>query len=154
MAYCFCSFICQPYQPLSVGGKFLSQQLTVLLTNAAHSTGRHEPSHLISQPQRVTTIDRHHPDRCVPGILLVWCYREHRCVETAPPSWASQVTQWLKNPPAKQETRFDPWIMKIPWKRKWQPTLVFLPGKRHEQRGSWWATYSPWCHKSQTRLRD
>ena len=25
--------------------------------------------------------------------------------------------------------RFDPWVKKIPWRRKWQPTLVFSPGK-------------------------
>ena len=30
--------------------------------------------------------------------------------------------------------RFDPWVGKIPWSRKWQPTLVFLPGKFHVQR--------------------
>ena len=24
---------------------------------------------------------------------------------------------------------FDPWVGKIPWRRKWQPTPVFLPGK-------------------------
>ena len=30
--------------------------------------------------------------------------------------------------------RFDPWVRKIPWRRKWQPTLVFLPGKCHGQR--------------------
>ena len=36
---------------------------------------------------------------------------------------------WLKNLPAMQETRFNPWIRKIPWKRKWQPTPVFLPGE-------------------------
>ena len=29
---------------------------------------------------------------------------------------------------------FDPWVGKIPWSRKWQPTPVFLPGKFHEQR--------------------
>ena len=27
------------------------------------------------------------------------------------------------------ETGFDPWVRKIPWRRKWQPTPVFLPGK-------------------------
>ena len=27
--------------------------------------------------------------------------------------------------------RFDPWVRKIPWRRKWQPTPVFLPGKSH-----------------------
>ena len=41
----------------------------------------------------------------------------------------------VKNPPAMQETcrrcRFDPWIGKIPWRRKWQPTPVFLPEKFH-----------------------
>ena len=30
--------------------------------------------------------------------------------------------------------RFDTWVGKIPWRRKWQPTPVFLPGKSHGQR--------------------
>ena len=29
---------------------------------------------------------------------------------------------------------FDPWVRKIPLRKKWQPTSVFLPGKSHEQR--------------------
>ena len=29
---------------------------------------------------------------------------------------------------------FSPWVEKIPWRRKWQPTPVFLPGKFHGQR--------------------
>ena len=29
---------------------------------------------------------------------------------------------------------FDPWIGKTPWRRKWQPTPVLLPGKSHGQR--------------------
>ena len=29
---------------------------------------------------------------------------------------------------------FDPWLGKIPWRRKWQPTPVFLPGEFHGQR--------------------
>ena len=29
---------------------------------------------------------------------------------------------------------FNPWAGKIPWRRKWQPTSVFLPGKSHGQR--------------------
>ena len=29
--------------------------------------------------------------------------------------------------------RLDPWVRKIPWRRKWQPALVFLPGKCHGQ---------------------
>ena len=33
---------------------------------------------------------------------------------------------------------FDPWVGKIPWKRAWQLTPVFLPGEFHGQR-TWWA---------------
>ena len=35
--------------------------------------------------------------------------------------------------------RFDPWVGKVPWRREWQPTPVFLPGDFHD-RGAWWAT--------------
>ena len=38
-----------------------------------------------------------------------------------------------------------PWVRKIPWRRKWQPTPVFLLGKSHEQRSL--VGYSPRCHK-------
>ena len=41
--------------------------------------------------------------------------------------------------------RFNPWVRKIPWGRKWQPTPVFLPGKLHGQRSL--VGYSPWGHK-------
>ena len=37
---------------------------------------------------------------------------------------------------------FDLWIRKIPCRRAWQPTLVFLPGKSHRQRSL--ASYSSW----------
>ena len=30
--------------------------------------------------------------------------------------------------------RFDPWVEKIPWRRAWQPTPVFLPGESHGQK--------------------
>ena len=33
-----------------------------------------------------------------------------------------------------QETGFDSWVWKIPWRRKWQSTPVFLPGESHRQR--------------------
>ena len=33
-----------------------------------------------------------------------------------------------------QISRFDPWVGKIPWRRAWQPTLVFLTGESHGQR--------------------
>ena len=37
---------------------------------------------------------------------------------------------------------FDPWFRKIPWRRKWQPTPVTLPGESHGQRSR--VGYSPW----------
>ena len=47
--------------------------------------------------------------------------------------------------------RFDPWVGKIPWRRKWQPTTVFLPGESHGQRSL--VGYSHGVTKSQTWLR-
>ena len=40
---------------------------------------------------------------------------------------------------------FDAWIRKIPWRRKWHPAPVFLPGESHGQRNL--EGYSPWGHK-------
>ena len=47
------------------------------------------------------------------------------------------MAQQVKDLPAVQETRrcgFDPWVGKIPWRRKWQPTPAFLPEKSRGQR--------------------
>ena len=49
---------------------------------------------------------------------------------------------WLRGKESICQCRrhgFDPWVVKIPWRRKWQPTPVFLPGKSMD-RGAWWAT--------------
>ena len=54
---------------------------------------------------------------------------------------ASLVVQTVKNLPAMWET----WVGKIPWRRAWQPTPVFLPGESHGQ-GSL-VGYSPWSLK-------
>ena len=51
------------------------------------------------------------------------------------------VAQLVKNLPAMQETWFDPWVGKSPWRREQLPTLVFLPGEFHGQRSL--AGYSP-----------
>jgi len=45
----------------------------------------------------------------------------------------------------KQRPGFDPSVRKIPWRRAWQPTPVFLPGKFHGQRNL--AGYNPKGHK-------
>ena len=45
----------------------------------------------------------------------------------------------------RRRRRLSPWVRKIPWKRKWQPSPVFLPGKSYGQRSL--ADYSPWRHR-------
>ena len=54
----------------------------------------------------------------------------------------------VKNPPAMQETWVRP-LGQILWRRKWQPTPIFLPGELHGQRSP--VGYSPWGRK---RVRD
>ena len=46
------------------------------------------------------------------------------------PRWSSgkESTCQCRRP---KRNRFNPWVGKIPWRRKWQPTPVFLPGKSH-----------------------
>ena len=61
----------------------------------------------------------------------------------------------VNSPPANQckrrrKCRFNPWVEKIPWNMKWQPTLVVLPRKSHG-RGVQWATVHG-VTKSQTWL--
>ena len=48
----------------------------------------------------------------------------------------------VKNLPAMQETQVQFLVGKIPWRREWQPTPVFLPGEFHGQRNL--AGYRPW----------
>ena len=73
--------------------------------------------------------------------------------DMVPQARASLVAQMVKNPPAMWETGLDPWVGKIPWRREWLPTAVFLPRE------------SPWTEdpgglqsmgvaKSGTRLSD
>ena len=58
-----------------------------------------------------------------------------------------------KNLPANAGDARDAGSMpgrKIPWRRAWQPTLVFLPEGLHGQRSL--ADYSPWDHKESDRI--
>ena len=67
----------------------------------------------------------------------------------APELWEEgmMVLQWFKYIPGLpwwlrqfkicpqcRKPWFNPWVGKIPWRRKWQPTPVFLPGKSHGQK--------------------
>ena len=45
----------------------------------------------------------------------------------------------------RRRLELNPWVGKIPWRRAWQPTPVYLPGESHGQRSL--EGYSPWGHK-------
>ena len=72
------------------------------------------------------------PVVCIFLCLYVCVQGLHRCAR-------------VKNPPANagdiKRRRFNPWVGKIPWRRAWQPTPIFLPGESHGQRSL--AGYSP-----------
>ena len=62
---------------------------------------------------------------------------------------ASLVARQVKNLPASGRPGFNPWVVKIPWRRAWQSTPVFLPGESHGQRSL--EGCSPWgCKETDT----
>ena len=65
---------------------------------------------------------------------------------------ASLVAQTVKNLPAMQETWVQFLGQKIPWRREWLPTPVFLPGDSHGQRSL--EGYSPWGCKESDMTED
>ena len=63
----------------------------------------------------------------------------------------NRLPRWLSDKKCAWQCRrlrihgLDPWVVKIPWRRKWVPTPVFLPGEIHGQLSL--EGYSPWGHK-------
>ena len=86
-----------------------------------------------------------------PGLWNIWSVFSLKEIHTfLGGAQASLVAQWLKKKKSSCQCRrygFNPWVGKIPWRRKWQSTPVFLPEKSH-----WWgnlAGCSPWrCKES------
>ena len=56
-----------------------------------------------------------------------------------------RITNTYSDSKKKKKPGFDPWVRKIPSRRKWQPTPVFLPGEFHRERSL--AGHSPWGHR-------
>ena len=84
-----------------------------------------------------------------PGIMTMARGRNERIDHFFLENWvwrkgekAPQVVLVVKNPLANvgdvrdriQDPGFDPWVRKIPWRKAWQPTPVFLAGESHGQR--------------------
>ena len=113
---------------------------------------------LLSTYPEGTKIQR---DKCIPLFTaalftIVGTCKQPRCPLTE--EWIKKLwciytglPRWLSGEESACQCRrcrrrgFDPWVGKIPWRRKWQPTPVFLPAKFHGQRSL--VSYSPWGHK-------
>ena len=64
----------------------------------------------------------------------------------------TRLPSWLSGKESACQCRrqgFDPWVGKIPWMKKWQPTPVFFAGKSLGQRSL--ADYSPWGRRRDNR---
>ena len=85
----------------------------------------------------------------LPSIYIVGIQQEVVFSLSTPDSGGSEVKASARN---VGDLGSDPWVGKIPWRKKWQPTLVFLPGESHGRRSL--VGYSPGVTKSQTRLSD
>ena len=81
------------------------------------------------------------------GVCMLW--KRSECGDgiwmVVKREWASLVAQWVKNLPAVQETRVRSLGWEDPWRRKWQPIPVSLPGKSHGQRSL--VGCNPWGHR-------
>ena len=87
------------------------------------------PSHLPLYPAVAVLCSQESLQTC-PNIIPAWLSLLHE----------DQVVLMVKNPPANVEDmihRFDPWVGKMPWRRAWQPTPVFLPRERNLDKGTW-----------------
>ena len=58
----------------------------------------------------------------------------HFCGVSAPNSSPEWWLRWLRICLQHRRPEWDPWVGKIPWRRKWLSSSVFLPGKSHGQR--------------------
>ena len=80
------------------------------------------------------------------NLLLINCCQQTRLL--GHPPWLQAICLQCRR---HWRCSFDPSVRKTPWRRKWQPTPVFLPEKFHGQRSL--ESYSPKVAKSQTKLR-
>ena len=100
------------------------------------------------------TVSRRRLDRKSPRLKMTLC--THHCLELMEVVCRLRTSSFLQtsSDPCLQcrRPRFGPWVGKIPWRREWQPTPVFLPGESHGQRSL--GGYSSGIAKSWTQLRD
>ena len=88
---------------------------------------------------RVSNVDG---EEGVPGLYLGPQIQGYRLWST---SWLPRGKESTCQCRRCKRRGFSPWVEKIPWRRTWQPTPVFLPGEFHGQRSL--TGYSPWGRK-------
>ena len=96
------------------------------------------------------TVAGFHP-KLVPQLEHACSFRGARPVLGLRYAMTHELPRWLRGKESAcqygrcKKGRFNPWVEKIPWRRKWQPTPVFLPGQSHGQRCLVGCT--TWSHK-------
>ena len=75
--------------------------------------------------------------------ILLWVMGLHKYILDFPGGTSGKEPTC----PCRRHKRrgFNPWVRKIPWRRAWQPTPVFLPGESHGQKSL--VGYDPWSRK-------
>ena len=98
--------------------------------------------------EMVMDTEARHP--AVHGVTKSWTWLSNWIAIMGFPGGASgkELTCQCKRP---KRTRLDSWVMKIPWRRAWQPTPVFLLGESHVQEA--WRTTVHGVKKCQTLLK-
>ena len=107
---------------LSLTWKALSCRLC--LSQVTGNIGHHLLDRVLMKPSVVKIFQL--DVRCgSQGLAVFWCHPKiSQCT--------CQVVLVVKNLPASAgriRCEFHPWVRKIPWSRKWQPILVYLPGE-------------------------
>ena len=106
--------------PISFESQFLISEIDIKILPVFHVF-------LLTQscPAFCNLLDCRLPGSC-DSLLGTWVKPDNQ--QGATISWASQMALVVKNLPANVgdvRHRFDPWAGKIPWRRKWQPTLAW-----------------------------
>ena len=100
---------------------------------------------LKTQEQFVRHTSRRAGDSSLPAQSFPFHTLSYILIRSSPYYWISLVLRQQSVCLKCWRSGFDPWVQKIPWRRKWQPTPVPLLGESHGWRSL--VGYSPWGHK-------
>ena len=96
---------------------------------------------------KISALELHKPGFNPTSTISCWPWASHLTLVSLTFLFGG-LPWWLSSEESSCQCRrrgFDPWFGKIPWKREWLLTLVFLPGKSHGQRSL--ESHSPLGHK-------